>query len=155
MNCPCFSQSHFLLILIFLIHSTGFFFPSDIWWFLLVHLQQLSEFLSKAVTALTSFVFRCVGGELQVIIWDSNVRVATPTQAALLLLKHCILFVWRGVVTLLLLFLPAHPPSPSTSLLPVHCFSFPPFLPPSPFLSSLLLSFSSSFLSLFFYPPLG
>ena len=43
-----------------------------------------------------------------------------------------------------------------TSLLPVHCFSFPPFLPPSPFLSSLLLLFSSSFLSLsLFYPPLG
>ena len=86
------------------------FFPSDIWWFLLVHLYQLSEFLSKAVTALTSLVLRCVGGELQVIIWDSNDRVATPTQAALLLLKHCIQFLWRGVVTLLLPFLSAHPP---------------------------------------------
>lgn len=148
-----------MLILIFLIHSTGFFFfPSDIWWFLLVHLYQFSEFLSKAVTALTSLVLRCVGGELQVIIWDSNDRVATPTQAALLLLKHCIQFLWRGVVTLLFPFLPAHPPSPS--LLPFFLFIvslfLPSSLPPSLFLSSLLLSFILFFLSLsLFYPPLG
>ena len=77
-------------------------------------------------------------------------------QAALLLLKHCIQFLWRGVVTLLLPFLhplPLPPPLYFPSSFSLFLFSsLPPslsfpFFPPS-FLHSLL-SLSLSLLPTF------
>lgn len=139
-----------MLILIFLAHSIGFF-PSDVWWFLLVHLYQLSEFLSKAVTALTSFVLRCVGGERQVIIWASDVRGAAPSKLPYFF--SSIVFDFYGEEWLLYFF-PSCTRSPSlplfTSLLPFHCFfsSLPPSLS-FPFSPPSLLSLSLS------YPLLG